>query len=78
MHSSRHPTPLDKDNTRKLILKKTSIIITRFKNNDIWQHFRAVEEDNVYYLDSKLFSMSANFDYPEALDVLQPILYGEE
>ncbi|WP_028519095.1 heme ABC transporter substrate-binding protein IsdE [Ruminococcus flavefaciens] len=49
-----------------------------FKNNDIWQHFRAVEEDNVYYLDSKLFSMSANFDYPEALDVLQPILYGEE
>ena len=36
MHSSRHPTPLDKDNTRKLILKKTSIIITRFKNNDIW------------------------------------------
>lgn len=49
-----------------------------FKNNDIWQHFRAVEEDRVYYLDSSLFGMSATFDYPEALDVLQPILYGEE
>lgn len=49
-----------------------------FKNNDIWQHFRAVEEDHVYYLDSSLFGMSATFDYPEALNVLQPILYGEE
>ena len=49
-----------------------------FKNNDIWQHFRAVEEDKVYYLDSSLFGMSATFDYPEALNVLQPILYGEE
>lgn len=49
-----------------------------FKNNDIWQHFRAVEEDHVYYLDSSLFGMSATFDYPEALEALQPILYGEE
>lgn len=49
-----------------------------FKNNDIWQHFRAVEEDKVYYLDSSLFGMSATFDYPEALNILKPILYGEE
>ena len=49
-----------------------------FANNDTWKHFRAVEEDKVYYLPSSLFSMSANFDYEEALEYLQPILYGEE
>ena len=49
-----------------------------FANNDTWKHFRAVEENKVYYLPSSLFSMSANFDYPEALEYLQPILYGEE
>ena len=49
-----------------------------FKNNDIWQHFRAVENDKVYYLDSSLFGMSATFEYTEALNILQPILYGEE
>ena len=49
-----------------------------FKSNDIWQHFRAVENDKVYYLDSSLFGMSATFEYTEALNILQPILYGEE
>ena len=49
-----------------------------FKTNDIWQHFRAVEENHVYYLDSSLFGMSATFDYPEALNVLKSILYEEE
>ena len=49
-----------------------------FKNNDIWQHFRAVENDKVYYLDSSLFGMSATFECTEALNILQPILYGEE
>lgn len=49
-----------------------------FKNNDIWKNFRAVKEDKVYYLDSSLFGMSATFDYPEALNTLQPILYEEE
>ena len=49
-----------------------------FKSNDIWQHFRAVENDKVYYLDSSLFGMSATFEYTEALNILQSILYGEE
>lgn len=48
-----------------------------FETNDIWRHFRAVHEGRVYDLDSSLFNMSANFKYPEALNELQPILYGE-
>lgn len=48
-----------------------------FANNDIWQHFTAVKEGRVYDLDSSLFNMSANFHYAEALEQLQPILYGE-
>ena len=49
-----------------------------FSTNDIWQHFKAVQEGRVYDLDSDLFNMSANFSYEEALKALQPILYGEE
>lgn len=48
-----------------------------FKTNDIWKHFRAVQEERVYDLDSDLFNMSANFKYPQALEELQPMLYGE-
>lgn len=48
-----------------------------FETNDIWRRFRAVHEGRVYDLDSSLFNMSANFKYPEALNELQPILYGE-
>lgn len=48
-----------------------------FKTNDIWKHFRAVQEKKVYDLDSSLFNMSANFKYPQALEELQPMLYGE-
>lgn len=48
-----------------------------FKTNDIWKHFRAVQEEKVYDLDSSLFNMSANFKYPQALEELQPMLYGE-
>lgn len=48
-----------------------------FENNDIWKHFRAVQEGRVYDLDPTLFNMSANFKYPDALNELQPILYGE-
>lgn len=32
-----------------------------FSTNDIWQHFKAVQEGRVYDLDSNLFNMSANF-----------------
>lgn len=49
-----------------------------FSTNDIWQHFKAVQEGRVYDLDSDLFNMSANFSYEEALSALQPMLYGEE
>lgn len=49
-----------------------------FETNDIWRHFRAVEEGKVYDLSYEYFGMSAGFDYPEALEELQPILYGEE
>lgn len=46
-----------------------------FTTNDIWQHFRAVQENHVYQLDDKLFGMSCTFDWPNALQVLQEILY---
>ncbi|MPW24261.1 heme ABC transporter substrate-binding protein IsdE [Alkalibaculum sp. M08DMB] len=47
-----------------------------FQTNDIWKHFRAVKEGKVYDLDYEKFGMSAGFDYPEALEDLQKILYG--
>lgn len=49
-----------------------------FETNDIWKHFKAVQEGRVYDLPYDLFGMSAKFDYPDALEVLQPLLYGEE
>ena len=48
-----------------------------FSPNDVWKHFRAVQDGRVYDLDSSLFNMSANFSYSEALQALQPMLYGE-
>lgn len=49
-----------------------------FSTNDIWSHFRAVQEGKVYDLDNEKFGMSATFRYQDALADLQPILYGEE
>lgn len=48
-----------------------------FESNDIWRHFRAVEEGRVFDLDASKFGMSAEFNYPEALEDLKGILYGE-
>ncbi len=48
-----------------------------FEQNDIWKHFRAVQNAKVYDLNSSLFNMSANFKYPQALEELEPMLYGE-
>lgn len=48
-----------------------------FETNDIWKHFRAVQEGRVYDLSYDKFGMSAKFNYPEALEELQPLLYGE-
>lgn len=46
-----------------------------FATNDIWRHFRAVEEGRVHDLPYDLFGMSATFDYPEAIGLLQGLLY---
>lgn len=48
-----------------------------FSTNDIWKHFKAVQNGRVYDLDSAIFNMSANFRYQEALEELQPLLYAE-
>lgn len=49
-----------------------------FEQNDIWKHFRAVQENKVYDLPYQQFGMSATFRYPDALKALQGILYGED
>ncbi len=46
-----------------------------FQTNDIWKHFRAVQQEKVYDLDHEKFGMSATFRYPEALEELKPILF---
>ncbi len=46
-----------------------------FSTNDIWKHFRAVQENKVYQLDYSLFGMSCTFEWPEALETLKEILY---
>lgn len=48
-----------------------------FSQNDIWKHFRAVQNEKVYDVDYMLFGMSATFDYPQALADLEPMLYGD-
>lgn len=49
-----------------------------FETNDIWKHFLAVKNGQVYDLPTGEFGMSANFQYQDALETLQTILYGEE
>jgi iron complex transport system substrate-binding protein len=56
--------------------KVTEMFAKEFKENDIWKHFRAVQETRVYDLPYKQFGMSATFDYPEALDLLDDMFYG--
>ena len=46
-----------------------------FETNDIWKHFRAVQDGRVHDLSYDHFGMSAEFNYPEALDELEPLLY---
>lgn len=47
-----------------------------FRENDIWKHFRAVQDNRVYDLDYNIFNMSASLSYTEALDELCIMLYG--
>ncbi len=49
-----------------------------FSTNDIWKHFRAVKNGKVYDLNYKLFPMSANLQYKDALENLEQIFYGEQ
>ena len=49
-----------------------------FAENDIWKHFRAVQENKVYDLDYKKFGMSAKFNYKEALNDLDKLFYEKD
>lgn len=49
-----------------------------FQENDIWQHFKAVQDDRVYDLEETLFGTTANLAAPEALDHLVNILFPDE
>lgn len=49
-----------------------------FKENDIWQHFKAVQDDRVYDLEETRFGTTANLAAPEALDELLDMLYSKE
>jgi iron complex transport system substrate-binding protein len=53
----------------------TEMFADEFAENDIWKHFRAVQNGAVYDLPYELFGMSAKFNYPEALDELLVLLY---
>ncbi|MCD7855161.1 MAG: heme ABC transporter substrate-binding protein IsdE [Clostridiales bacterium] len=77
-------------NTEEILAKDPDVIIRtahglpkealemfekEFSENDIWKHFRAVQEGRVYDVDYMLFGMSATFDYPQALADLEPMLF---
>lgn len=49
-----------------------------FQENQTWQYFDAVKEGNIIYLPSEYFGMSANLDWKDSLEYLQPYFYGEE
>src|SRR5699024_9305588 len=49
-----------------------------FAENDIWKHFKAVQNDRVYDLEEVLSGTTANLAATEALEDLVEILYPEE
>ncbi|MFI3325865.1 MAG: heme ABC transporter substrate-binding protein IsdE [Clostridia bacterium] len=53
------------------------MFVEEFAENDIWKHFSAVENGEVYDLDSTVFGMSANFEYKTALETLKVIFYED-
>ncbi len=63
-------THADNKAARKMFAKE-------FKTNQNWKHLKAVKNNRVYDLNPDYFGMSANFDYPKALEDLQPMLYGK-
>lgn len=48
-----------------------------FATNEAWQYYDAVQNGEVYYLPRAYFNMSATLAWTDALDYLQPVLYGE-
>ena len=48
-----------------------------FKENDIWKHFKAVEDGRVYDLEETRFGTTANLAAPEALEELVDMLYTD-
>lgn len=48
-----------------------------FKNNTSWKYFDAVKNENITYLPSEYFGMSATLFWTESLEYLEPIMRGE-
>lgn len=48
-----------------------------FQENDIWKHFKAVQNARVYNLEETRFGTTANLAAPDALEELIEILYPE-
>lgn len=48
-----------------------------FATNDIWSSFTAVKEGRIYAMDPSIFNMSATFDWPEGLEWLYNLFYGD-
>ncbi|WP_138755764.1 heme ABC transporter substrate-binding protein IsdE [Paenibacillus sinopodophylli] len=46
-----------------------------FKKNDIWKHFKAVQNDRVYDLEEALFGTTGNLYAVDAIDALMGMLY---
>lgn len=56
----------------------TKMFAKEFETNDIWKHFRAVQEGHVYDLPYEQFGMSATFAWPNALQTLLEFLYNHK
>lgn len=78
-------------NTEDMLKKAPDIILTtahampeqvksmfkeEFKTNDIWKHFEAVKNEQVYMTQSSAFGMSANLRYQQAVEELEGYLYA--
>ncbi|MCD8026285.1 MAG: ABC transporter substrate-binding protein [Clostridiales bacterium] len=48
-----------------------------FESDSSWQFYDAVTEEEIYYLPSEYFGMSASLDWTEGLDYLKTVLYDE-
>lgn len=53
--------------------KVKKMFADEFKNNSIWKHFKAVQNNKVYDLDNQHFGMSARFNYKDAIKELEQI-----